>query len=104
MRLPRVRITVRRMMVAVAIVALGLAVVRWMRSMDALSANYHHRALSHYVKLSNDHFLMLQLPDDPRDDKWLDRRKTYRRAMAEKWNRAALFPWLPIEPDPPEPE
>jgi hypothetical protein len=103
MWIPRLRFTMRRMMAAVAVVALGLAVVRWKRSMDALSANYQHRALSHRVKVADDHFLMLRSPDDSREDKWLDRRKAYRSAMAEKWNRAALFPWLPVEPDPPPP-
>jgi hypothetical protein len=25
-------------------------------------------------------------------------------ALAEKYRQAALYPWLPVEPDPPEPE
>jgi hypothetical protein len=103
MRLTLPRFTVRRLMVAVAIVALGVAAVRLTLSMAALSDDYQRRALSHRIKVADDVFLMLRSPDDPRAGAWLQRRKAYRGAMAEKWNRAALFPWLPVAPDPPEP-
>jgi hypothetical protein len=29
---------------------------------------------------------------------------TYRAAMVRKYRHAAGYPWLPVEPDPPEPE
>jgi hypothetical protein len=103
-RLPRPRFSLRWLMVAVAVVALGVAAVRWMRSMDALSADYQRRALSHRIKAADDYSLILRSPDDPRARARLERRKAYRSAMAEKWNRAALFPWLPVAPDPPPPD
>jgi hypothetical protein len=34
----------------------------------------------------------------------LSRRVAYHAAMARKYRRAARSPWLPVEPDPPEPE
>jgi len=33
----------------------------------------------------------------------LHRKQQYHAAMARKYRRVACFPWLPIEPDPPEP-
>jgi hypothetical protein len=32
------------------------------------------------------------------------RRIAYHESMMEKYARAARYPWLPVEPDPPEPE
>jgi hypothetical protein len=29
---------------------------------------------------------------------------SYHRDLAAKYERAARYPWLPVEPDPPEPE
>ena len=34
----------------------------------------------------------------------LSRISGYHAAMARKYERAARYPWLPVEPDPPEPE
>ena len=31
------------------------------------------------------------------------RRADYHGAMRRKYERAARYPWLPVEPDPPEP-
>ena len=101
--MPRFRFTLRRMMVAVAIVALGIAAVRWRRAMDDLAADYLHRALLHHIKVADDHAEMLRSPADPRAGELLERRKAYRRAMADKWNRAALSPWRPVPPDLPVP-
>jgi hypothetical protein len=33
-----------------------------------------------------------------------ERRATYYARMRRKWQRSAICPWLPVEPDPPEPE
>jgi hypothetical protein len=104
MRMPRFLFTLKRMMVAVAVVALAIAAVRWERSMEALSADYSQHALAHRAKVADDHFAMLRTSSDPRAAELFERRKAYRRAMAEKWNRAALYPWVPVAPDPPEPK
>jgi hypothetical protein len=90
-------------MLAVALVALGVAAARWMLSMEALSDECQRRALAHRAKAVDDYSLMLRSPDDPRAAARLGRRLAYREAMAQKWNRAALFPWLAVEPDPPPP-
>jgi hypothetical protein len=100
----RVRFRLRTLLIAVAVVAFGVAAVRWMHSMDAIATEYQRRALWHRMKVADDHALMLRSPDDPPSGALLERRKAYRSAMAEKWNRAALFPWLAVEPDPPPPE
>ncbi len=34
----------------------------------------------------------------------LPRKIGYHAAMARKYEHAAGYPWLPVEPDPPEPE
>ncbi len=33
-----------------------------------------------------------------------ERKATYYALMRRKWQRSAIYPWLPVEPDPPEPE
>jgi hypothetical protein len=48
--------------------------------------------------------------DDARFSQWqreaplMPRRIAYHGAMADKYRRAARRFWLPVEPDPPEPE
>jgi len=32
------------------------------------------------------------------------RKAAYHAAMLRKWKRASDYPWLPIKPDPPEPD
>jgi hypothetical protein len=106
MRLPRVRFTVRRMMVAVAVAALLLiGVVLWRRSEE-----YRRRAESH------DSLLWSELPvavDEAASPGRLGgglsvvgllRRAKYHHDMSQKYWRAAARPWLPVAPDPPEPE
>jgi hypothetical protein len=34
----------------------------------------------------------------------LNRREAYHAALTAKYERAARYPWLPVAPDPPEPE
>jgi hypothetical protein len=90
MRLPRVRFTVRRLMVAVAVVGFALASL-------TLSANYSRRA---------DYFASLQ----PEWVSWQSGSHSFRAKwdywveMEHKYRRAARYPWLPVAPDPPEPE
>lgn len=44
----------------------------------------------------------------PQSDEWLSRRRAkmahYYRTLESKWRHAARYPWLPVEPDPREPE
>ena len=88
MRLPRVRFTVRRMMVSVVVISVFAAVVRtW-----SLSATYNHRCETHYIGM---------LHADASGDRAT---AAYHAAMLAKYQHAARYPWLLVPPDPPEPE
>ncbi len=95
MRLPRVQLTVREMMFAVAVFAL----VQWVIiSMRQWSAIYHQRAEA-YAWLA-----------DPRafsggreDLIALSECERWAKDMEKKYRRAARYPWLSVEPDPPAP-
>jgi hypothetical protein len=105
---PRFRFTVRRMMVAVAIV--GICV--WGEWMRRASVAHRERA---------EHFRLLGLPSSHTGVALLTSAEERRIALASaearerrfnryyefmiaKYERAARYPWLPVEPDPPEPE
>jgi hypothetical protein len=48
--------------------------------------------------------LELERPSTPGyDAESLRRRAEYHARLKEKYRRTAAFPWLPVEPDPPEP-
>ena len=146
MPLPRERFTVRRMMVAVAFVA----VAAWGASLVPLSAEYRRRAsLAERAELAFDvledsanrkavavgrdadaaerdgmgrpwdGLVSRAIRLEPRDPDLADseakaasardavRYGLLRRRctiMKEKYDRAARYPWLPVAPDPPEPE
>ena len=92
MRLPRM--TTRRWMVAVAILAVGLeATAALFRRHHALlqRAAYHEKI----ERLVTDTAAQVRANAAIRD----------RHArLKEKYWRAARYPWLPVGPDPPEPE
>jgi hypothetical protein len=90
MRLPRVRFTVRRMMVAVALIASVLGLLVWMdrRAREFRDRRDYHRTCWSAI---DEGFDVEPAP------------AAYHRTMAEKYRRAAERSWLPIEPDPPEP-
>lgn len=95
MRLPRVRLTVRRIMVIVVIVAVLLYVAR----LGILSAAYRDRA-NYYRGTA-------RLPDpgpSPQNVAVREQRArihAYLETMEVKYRRASRYPWLPIAPDPP---
>jgi hypothetical protein len=92
MRLPRVRFTVRRMMIAVAVVGVALGMCLWMVRRSKI-----------FRERSNDHgrtwAAMMERGMEPGNGL-----ADYHRRLSEKYDRAALIPWLPVAPDPPEPE
>jgi hypothetical protein len=93
MKLPRVRFTVRRLMVAVVIVGLMLGLGAWMARR---SAEFRKRAESHMRTVR----VMYSI------GRWKPRgfdRNAWAWRMGEKYAYAASHPWLPVEPDPPEP-
>ena len=116
MRLSRVRFTVRRMMVAVAVVAvsLNLVMVTWRCFSFSHRATLYSHLASHLSRYAGKYPADTVLPNT-----------IYRRtakgptvaltgggaaklaahydALARKYKHAAAYPWLPIEPDPPPP-
>jgi hypothetical protein len=93
MKLPRV--TVRRLMIAVAVVGLiaGSLIERGRR--------FREMADRHWK-------LWLENPasvvDSRAPDEAQARQSEHHRAMGEKYRYAARYPWLPVAPDTPEPD
>lgn len=105
MRLPRM--TTRRWMLAVAVVAL-LCLLEHRRRTFRSRAAYHQSRLSGLgVALSYDGHLRFYKHQD-QGIKWLTNNEAkvpaWHEAMARKYRDGARYPWLPVEPDPPEPE
>ncbi len=97
MRLPRM--TTRRWMVVVALVGLlmggAIGGIRLKQRHDYfLSWARYHSAFEGYRRnvAQHDH------------DPVLARMIDHNAMMARKYREAARYPWLPVEPDPPEPE
>jgi hypothetical protein len=91
MGMPRVRFTVRSMMVAVAVVAIWFGLNSWMG-----------RRAARFRALWRDHILKVGEISSPKP--WPHEvQGYYHLKMAEKYRVAALRPWLLVEPDPPEP-
>jgi hypothetical protein len=90
MRMRRLRFTVRGMMIAVAIVGLAVGCLAERRARFTRIYNRHSRYLL------------------GKGSGWYTAR-SYRIIdwnvdMYEKYERAVRYPWLPVAPDPPEPE
>src|SRR4051794_11049283 len=112
MRPPRVRFTVRRLMVAVAVVAVCMGLL----TMRQRAATRRARALSHAAKADERRVVVavwrrgnVRLINITREQAEADvgrceRAATYHEAMRRKWEEAARHPWLAVEPDPPEPK
>jgi hypothetical protein len=119
MRLPRVRFTVRRMMVATAVLAISLFSGIWLTRIGHLTGMYEQRALYHAeqeratrlaIENTLDHFR--RVVKDPEKDpvfQHLSRlqitnpRADYHAALREKYEVASRRPWRPVAPDPPPP-
>jgi hypothetical protein len=91
MRWPRVRFTVRRMMVAIAVVAIYLGWSRWME-----------RRSERFRALWVEHVNKIGVISSPRPSPH-EVQGYYHLKMCEKYRAAMNRPWLPVEPDPPEP-
>ena len=100
MPLPRVRFTVRRMIVAVAIAGTFLGI--WVR--------FHQRGDRFQTICDRHGDRILAIGDElmrgEYDGKYKlhEKRLNYAVDMMRKYDRAARFPFLPVAPDPPEPE
>ena len=94
MRLPRIRLTTRWLMVVVAVVAVGCAVV----------VSLVERRRARFARIADRHLSVLLTPAqvwDPERRSAL--RLNWHSEMADIYLHATRYPWLPIEPDPPEP-
>ena len=101
MRVPRVRFTVRRMMVAVAVVALVLGGVLRALDLARRSAEYRRKATE---AEKHEKRLVSYSKRYPERAKRLRALSGDWASVKEKYHRAARYPWLPVAPDPPEPE
>jgi hypothetical protein len=91
MRPPRLRFTVRGLMVAVAVGAAALGAWELMRRRE----NYAFRAALRSSMIDR-----RLAQGDPREDPKLRRWEGQMR----RYQRAARYPWLSVEPYPPEPK
>jgi hypothetical protein len=108
MRLPRYRL--RTLLIAVAVVALGMGtIVGLARPRESyLRQATQHRKLSNDARLyvmSIDHRYLHWGPSEPERTEMAayERRGDYHAALQAKYERAARYPWLPVDPDRPEP-
>ncbi|MHB1558831.1 MAG: hypothetical protein ACYC61_15370 [Isosphaeraceae bacterium] len=105
MRIPRARFTIRWLMIGIAITGavLALAVECRRRHDRFLSLAAHHLACIHIVNtacnLSQTQINEYGEDVRRRSNAWI----RWHREMAMKYRRAAARPWLPVEPDAPEP-
>jgi hypothetical protein len=83
------RLTTRHLLVLVALVGLALGSVAWMqrRAASFRGVAAHHRS----------RIILVGPPSSLFD------LTVYHMEMAQKYERAARYPWLLVEPDPPEP-
>jgi hypothetical protein len=114
MRLTHPRFTVRRMMVAVAVVALliyGGMVRRHRLSLAALcevaDRGVRHTGASYRLEDGIETLRTVKTGAPaltPAEVEGRSRRSAYWVALGRKYERAALIPWVPVSPGPPEPE
>ncbi|MDB5352838.1 MAG: hypothetical protein JWN86_4085 [Planctomycetota bacterium] len=100
MRLPRFRFTVRRMMIAVAIVA-GLI---W-AGLELLgrSERFLARSLEHVGDAAMEGTLVIT-EDGPAYVGMKSEKARWHEAMRRKYDYYGRRPWLPVPPDSPQPE
>jgi hypothetical protein len=106
----RPRFTVRRLLIAVAMVGLLMGAGRWVVEMRTRSADYRERAYAFaetrgHARLS-DFFVttkngrVVSIHED--ENFWIEH--MWARELANKYWRLADRPWLPVEADPPRPK
>ena len=115
MRFPRM--TMRRWIVAVVVVigpmiGGGVLLIRQRRDYFLTLAQLHHNEVAPSMargtalksRLGSISGMSPEIGQIYRDyDRMMDR-ANHHTAMAHKYEHAARYPWLPVEPDPPEPD
>ena len=106
MRVPRVRFTVRRLMVAVALLSLLLGLVAQRERLLRLSS--YHAEQSHLTMIVQQSNLPAAADavgaQQPGAYLSPTPRSQWHTRMFMKYQASASRPWLPVEPDPPPPE
>jgi hypothetical protein len=103
MRLPRLRFTVRRLMLVVALAGLVMGGGVWGYRMWRMSAKYARIAQSFKWTESLHRGLEARFQNNAqREAAKFAAVATHYAALVRKYERAARYPWLPVEPDPPE--
>ncbi len=112
MKLPRVRFTVRRMMVAVVIASLLFGIVagllRRRAAFQLLAEKYDRKASREYfdgqIIVPPSSKFEPATPAEIRRQEIHYKLGEYYLGLMSKYKRAANRPWLPVAPDPPEAE
>jgi len=110
MRLPSVRFTVRRIMVAVAIMAVFFGAADGLRrrrgSFGQQARKWQRMASAEYIASLSvvQHTTFGPSPLELRISEAHYQLADHYWALKEKYERAASAPWIPVEPDPPAPE
>ena len=101
MRLTSVRFTIRQLMLAVAILGVSIELLR-RHDQFLRRAEYHEASVSITLACGPGHYSATnELGEDVRS--WSLTRIEWHHRLGEKYRRAASSPWLPVEPDPPQP-
>jgi hypothetical protein len=118
MQMPRFRFTVRRMMVAVAFAGLVLAPAAWGIRLLGYAEGFRRQSARMQARERRDFMACRYWRDAAETNRALgvaaekeranaahfERLAGYCGSLSRKYERAARYPWLPVEPDPPEPE
>ena len=114
MRLPRFRVTVRRMMVAVAItsVIVGYDTMKRRRANYTAIASGHSRKQADYLDSADLERTIIVMYNYNKEENVSQSAEASRRVekatraaehqglLFQKYSQAALYPWLPVAPDP----
>jgi hypothetical protein len=101
MRMPRM--TTRRWMIAVVLVGVLIQAIRWhvkwSRAYRWLAEERAARKSFRTIVVAGKGPIRI----NRRGEEISPERERWYAATSDKYYRAALFPWLPVEPDPPQP-
>jgi hypothetical protein len=100
------RLTVRRLMIAVALVAL---VIGFGVEGERRRVRYARLARQHAIARDELHKFLMIVPPSSSVEFFGDRKTIsamigYHGRLKEKYETASRAPWFPVEPDPPEPK
>jgi hypothetical protein len=99
MLLPRVRFTVRRLMMLVMLLALGFSGTHWVMEMKRLTARYCQLSAGYEI----DELFYSDPAFGPPNPVERDRLVRHIARLRVKYDYAARHPWQWVDPDPPEP-